>query len=453
MSAQPPTAGAAGTLVTAYSVDYPPGHIGAARNRHYAQLHGYGFRCWVDSNLAMCELIDRCSALTWCKVHAINDALREAPPDGLVLWIDADALVVRLDVRVEDVHAAHGAPELLVAKDVTPTCLINGGVLLIRNTAWARLLFANLWEGASAKGLAFLCRKFHEQSRLEALLKVEDPALFKEATSREAWLEPGLRRGARAAVGDGVDLNTRELEPPPRFIFHACGKTPQGESKGDVLRRACAAHGGEALGSPPWGALPRLRPRAGVSDDGGGGPLGDGGLEALVQQDGGGGGGGGPPPAYWLPHLDVSDCCLTTAATRSLLAAVRSGVWSLRAAGNTLDIGALLGTSLRHLDASRCELRGAAAEAAGAACSPDAASLCALLRHCPATHIDLTASLDAPTRLALLALLRDEAHAEGHEREVPHPFMASGKSKPPVLVFWLRFEKRHPPRASTVLLL
>ena len=481
------------TLVTAYSVDYPPGHICAARNRHYAQLHGYGFRCWVDSNLAMCERIDRCSALTWCKVHAINDALREAPPDGLVLWIDADALVVRLDVRVEDVHAAHGAPELLVAKDVTPQCLINGGVLLIQNTAWARLLFADLWEGASAKGLAFLGRKFHEQSRLEALLKVEDPSLFKEATSREAWLEPGLRRGARAAVADGVELNTRELEPPPRFIFHACGKTPPGESKGDVLRRACAAHGGEALGSPPWGALSRLRPRAGMSEGCfGGSPLGDGGLAALVQEDGGGGGGGdggGPPPAYWLPHLDVSDCCLTTAATRSMLAAVRSGVWSLRAAGNTLDIVALLGTSLRHLDASRCELRGAAAEAPGAAAeapgaaaeapgaaaeapgvaaeapgaasaeatgaasSPDAASLCALLRHCAATHIDLTSSLDAPTRLALLALLRDEARAEGHERQVSHPFMASGKSKPPVLVFWLRFEKSRPPGTSAVLLL
>ena len=50
-------------------------------------------------------------------------------------------------------HAAHGAPELLVAKDVTPQCLINGGVLLIRNTAWARALFAELWEGAAAKGV------------------------------------------------------------------------------------------------------------------------------------------------------------------------------------------------------------------------------------------------------------------------------------------------------------
>ena len=252
-----------------------------------------------------------------------------------------------------------------------------------------------------------------------------------------------------------------------------------------MLRRACAAHGGEALGSPPWAALSRLRPRAGVSEgcfDSS--PLGDGGLAALVQEegrggrgddggDGGGGGGGGSPPAYWLPHLDVSDCCLTTAATRHLLAAVRSGVWSLRAAGNTLDIGALLGSTLRHLDASRCELRGATAKAPGAAAeapgaasppgaasspgaaasSPDAASLCALLRHCPATHIDLTSSLAAPTRLALLALLRDEARAEGHEREVSHPFMASGKSKPPVLVFWLRFEKSSPPGASAVLLL
>ena len=170
--------GASVTLVTAYSVDYPPGHVCAARNRHYAQRHGYGFRCWVDSNLAMCWQIHRCPALTWCKVHAINAALREAPPNGMVLWIDADAFVARLDLRLEDVRAAHGAPELLVAKDVTPQCLINGGVLLIRNTAWARLLFANLWEGASAKGLAFLGRKFHEQSRLEALLKVQDPWLY-----------------------------------------------------------------------------------------------------------------------------------------------------------------------------------------------------------------------------------------------------------------------------------
>jgi len=189
----------------------------------------------------------------------------------------------------------------------------------------------------------------------------------------------------------------------------------------------------------------------------GGSPLGDGGFAALVQEDCGGGGGGGdacePHPASWLPHLDVSDCCLTIAATRHLLAAVRSGVWSLRAAGNTLDIVALLGTTLRHLDASRCELRSVAAEASGAASSPDAASLCTLLRQCPATHIDLTSSLAAPTRLALLALLRDEAQAEGHEREVSHPFMASGKGNPPVLIFWLRFEKSKPPGATAVLLL
>ena len=111
-------------IVTAYSVDYPPGHICAARNQHYAQLHGYGFRCWVDSNLAMCERIHFCSALTWCKVHAINEALLEAPPDGLVLWIDADALVARLDLRIEDVHAAHGAPELLVARQCAESAVL-----------------------------------------------------------------------------------------------------------------------------------------------------------------------------------------------------------------------------------------------------------------------------------------------------------------------------------------
>ena len=99
---------------TAFSVDYAPGHLCVARNRHYAAVHGYRFRCWVDSNIAMAETIAGCPALTWCKVHAIIEALRRAPPNGLVLWIDADALVVRMEVTLEAVLDAHGEPDLLI---------------------------------------------------------------------------------------------------------------------------------------------------------------------------------------------------------------------------------------------------------------------------------------------------------------------------------------------------
>ena len=228
------------TIVTAFSVDYPPGHLCAARNRHYAERHGYDFRCWVDSNLAMAETIAGCPALTWCKVHAINEALRTTADGALVLWIDADALVTNVQLRLEDVHAAHGSPDLLVAKDVTPTCLINAGVLLVRSCAWSRALFAELWEGAAAKGLPFLHKKYHEQSRLEQLLRRDDPSLFEgvantaanHAGGRGRWLAPGLRRGAHAAVCDGVELNTRELSPtPPRFVFHACGGTAWSKSR------------------------------------------------------------------------------------------------------------------------------------------------------------------------------------------------------------------------------
>lgn len=473
------------TIVTAFSVDYPPGHLCAARNRHYAERHGYDFRCWTDSNLAMAETIARCPALTWCKVHAINEALRAAADGALVLWIDADALVTNVQLRLEEVHVAHGAPDLLVAKDVTPTCLINAGVLLVRNCEWSRSLFSELWEGAAAKGLTFLHKKFHEQSRLEQLLRRDDPSLFEGiAAARERWLEPGVRRGVHTAVCDGIELNTRELSPPPRFIFHACGNT-KGHGKAALLRRACAEHGGEALGTPPFEALPLLRPRA-ARDGGGDAPLRDEGLAALSARVSGGGGddggvvvvsgsddrgcggGGGvvvsPPAAaqsaHWMPHLDVADCALTMASTGSLVAAVRAGVWSVRAAGNQIDLGALLAEpTLRHLDASRCELLVAEGHGeggrgrrdgdgngggAGGAGPPDAPTLFALIRRAALTHLDLTGSLPPQVRAELLALLCGGGGGAGVsacDEEVAHPFIASGRGRPPAMTYWVRFGK------------
>eukprot|EP00965_Chrysotila_dentata_P217528 6190051-Pleurochrysis_carterae.AAC.1 len=86
-----------------------------------------------------------------------------------LLWIDADAVVLRQERRIEELlgqygKSACGAADLLIGEDLTPACLVNAGVLLIRVSQWSRELWADVWDGPSSK--KFYQRHFHEQSVL-----------------------------------------------------------------------------------------------------------------------------------------------------------------------------------------------------------------------------------------------------------------------------------------------
>lgn len=120
----------------------------------------------------------------WLKIPPIRHALTLAY--DFVFWIDSDALVIRDDVDIRgeasadhDLHLCWLGPETTDWQ--APPELVghfNSGVMLIRNTSWAREFFAKVWESQARE------HPWYEQATILHLLGydnlvgwgTEDPA-------------------------------------------------------------------------------------------------------------------------------------------------------------------------------------------------------------------------------------------------------------------------------------
>ena len=251
-------------VLTSYTEDYEIGHICSPINRRYAERHGYAYVERIYPPLSREAPPDRHP--TWNKVALVNELLDEVlrgrtraaaqiepslPPCSIpsdtthLLWVDADAAIVRQDVSVPDL--LQGLPtqiELVIGEDVTPCCLVNAGVFIARVSEWSAKLWRDVWSSNASR--KFHNRRYHEQSSLlcqlerrgEGLDLVRPPFHSYNGGHAERKIFPhvavlprhsfntnraDLRRagGASEARAPG-DLTTRD-EDRCDFIFHAAG--------------------------------------------------------------------------------------------------------------------------------------------------------------------------------------------------------------------------------------
>ena len=123
-------------LFTAYTEDYTIGKLVDTVNRSYANRHGYHY---INHTLSYEEMLlsigPHKKHCTWYKVLLLNQLLNDAVmlqqhQIQYIMWIDADALVINPDVRVEDIIQRGGERDLIVAENMHAGCLINAGVLI-----------------------------------------------------------------------------------------------------------------------------------------------------------------------------------------------------------------------------------------------------------------------------------------------------------------------------------
>lgn len=121
----------------------------------YCATHGYTY-------IRYRELIDPTLIPTWNKLVAV---LKELPRFDLVLWLDADALIVNPDHRIEDVLAAHtGDKDMFFSSDDQGLC---AGVFFARNTPWV----IDFLRGVLAIGELLDCGHLHEQKTIRTLFE------------------------------------------------------------------------------------------------------------------------------------------------------------------------------------------------------------------------------------------------------------------------------------------
>jgi hypothetical protein len=96
--------------------------------RRYAERHGLAF--------SFTQFTAGARAPAWSKITAIKEALlRGSDP---VIWIDADALIVRPERDIRDSTDP--------GKDILVGPRFNTGILLIRNTPWSLWFLDKVWD-------------------------------------------------------------------------------------------------------------------------------------------------------------------------------------------------------------------------------------------------------------------------------------------------------------------
>ena len=119
----------------------------------YCAKHGYTY-------VRYRELLDNSLIPTWNKLLAV---IKELPDFDLVLWLDADALIVNPEQRIEDIIAPYPAErDMLFSSDDMGLC---AGVFFARNTPWTiEFLRSVLMLGELPD-----CGHLHEQKTIRSL--------------------------------------------------------------------------------------------------------------------------------------------------------------------------------------------------------------------------------------------------------------------------------------------
>eukprot|EP00092_Neocalanus_flemingeri_P024384 GFUD01026440.1.p1 GENE.GFUD01026440.1~~GFUD01026440.1.p1 ORF type:complete len:355 (+),score=99.13 GFUD01026440.1:51-1115(+) len=192
-------------IITAFSDNYKVGNLCAKVNALYARSHGYE---WYEEVLTQEDMLAKVAPrthCTWYKVHMVVEEMRRAlgrdrnmmsavekeetvaktkkplptlnssssrgealKEDDFLVWMDADAVFVDHNRKLEEIVMKGEQRELIIGEDMHLGNLVNCGVIFIKISEWS----LNLWEQV------FECRKYDnvtyfEQSALHKVLKIK----------------------------------------------------------------------------------------------------------------------------------------------------------------------------------------------------------------------------------------------------------------------------------------
>lgn len=123
----------------------------AAVNQAFTDHHGYYLRL-LDETTSSFDSDDH----RWNKIKILLDSID--PVDGwamdldYVLWLDADAILLNMSLRLDSFISRYPMAKLIVSAEYAgSTTLINSGSILIRNCEWTRKFLSLWWSCADRR--------------------------------------------------------------------------------------------------------------------------------------------------------------------------------------------------------------------------------------------------------------------------------------------------------------
>jgi len=138
------------------------GDFSSLNHHEYSNKHGYSYIKEIVKNDDYLDWHP-----TWIKIDVIKKYL---PLYDYVVWIDADAVFVNQDIRIEDMITDN--VDLVIPKLEVDRVSGNmwthttTGFMIWKNSEWSNNLLTKLWDEPNQFKFEF----FHEQSRLDELI-------------------------------------------------------------------------------------------------------------------------------------------------------------------------------------------------------------------------------------------------------------------------------------------
>lgn len=191
----------------------------ASLNHHeYANKHGYSYVKKIVNNDDYKDWHP-----TWIKIDVLKTYL---PIFDYVVWIDADAVFVNQDIKIEDFITDDVdlvIPKLEVDKN-TGNVWTNTttGFMIWKNSEWSKKVLNDLWNSPNQYRFDF----FHEQSRLDEILKSKF-----ELTGGENLLNKDIMDLERPTKLDNIKIIPYSYhrcweDGEIKYVYHAGGDTP-----------------------------------------------------------------------------------------------------------------------------------------------------------------------------------------------------------------------------------
>lgn len=123
-----------------------------------------------------------------------------------MVWLDADAVVVRPEISLEEIIAFGHGRDLIISEDLTACCKINCGVMILKNSEWTRRVWKEVWEFEK-----WHCSPFYEQATLSRWLDKNEPQY-----RQLVWRPSTVRDKTKAVLVDSLQNSKNEREERER---------------------------------------------------------------------------------------------------------------------------------------------------------------------------------------------------------------------------------------------
>ena len=142
-----------------------------AINLEYCEHYNIEYYCEKDSAKIFSTLQKR--AGSWYKIPFLKEQLESSDCD-YVAYIDSDAFIVTKEVDFRDIIALYPDHDLIIGRDFGPD-LVNGGVLIFKNTDWSKDFLQRVWDKSEmiSRG-RYKTEIWLEQTILSTFLLVND---------------------------------------------------------------------------------------------------------------------------------------------------------------------------------------------------------------------------------------------------------------------------------------